>query len=164
MYFTCPLGYWSLFPLSQEICLSVNAPHNIMYNTCQQALKFLVFLSCSPKPKIKDSTQASNGQRNSSSENLIQLYKRLVALKDSNLLQRIADILETTGRFELTETTLDFDLCSLDKTTIKKIESSINRWSKWNPSFVVMWCHGVYIQVLCHISVWKYNTRGLKVQ
>lgn len=105
----------------------MRAPHNIMYHTCQQALKFLVFLSCSPKPKIKDSTQASNGQRNSSSENLIQLYKRLVALKDSNLLQRIADILETTGRFELTETTLDFDLCSLDKTTIKKIESSINR-------------------------------------
>lgn len=93
----------------------------------KNGLKSPKSLKQSPKPKIKDSTQASNGQRNSSSENLIQLYKRLVALKDSNLLQRIADILETTGRFELTETTLDFDLCSLDKTTIKKIESSINR-------------------------------------
>ena len=105
---------------------TVRAPH-VVYHTLLQALKLLVFLSCSPKPKQKDSTQASNGQRNSSSENLIQLYKRLVALKDSNLLQRIADILEATGRFELTETTMDFDLCSLDKTTIKKIESSISR-------------------------------------
>lgn len=117
-------GSGLLFSLFQEQCL--RAPH-IIYHTCQRTLKLLVFLSCSPKPKLKDSTQASNGQRNSSSENLIQLYKRLVALKDSSLLQRIADILETTGRFELTETTLDFDLCSLDKTTIKKIESSINR-------------------------------------
>jgi len=50
-----------------------------------------------------------------------------VALKDSSLLQKVADILETTGHFELTETTLEFDLCALDKTTIKKIESSINR-------------------------------------
>lgn len=79
----------------------------------------------SPKVKAKDNKQGSNGQQSPSE--LVQLYKRLVALKDSSVLQRIADILEATGRFELTETTLDFDLCALDKATIKKIENSINR-------------------------------------
>lgn len=79
----------------------------------------------SPKVKAKDNKQGSNGQQSPSE--LVQLYKRLVALKDSSVLQRIADILEATGRFELTETTLDFDLCALDKSTIKKIENSINR-------------------------------------
>ena len=83
-------------------------------------------LSCSPKQRQKDLKKGSNGQRTPSSD-LIQLYKRLVALKDSTLLQKIADILEKTGHFVLTETTLDFDLCSLDKTTIKKIENSITR-------------------------------------
>ena len=83
-------------------------------------------LSCSPKQRQKDLKKGSNGQRTPSSD-LIQLYKRLVALKDSTLLQKIADILEKTGHFVLTETTLDFDLCSLDKTTIKKIENSISR-------------------------------------
>ena len=78
---------------------------------------------CSQKPKLKDSRQGSNGQQNE----LVQLHKRLVTLKDSSVLQRVADILEATGCFELTETTLDFDLCALDKTTIKKIENSINR-------------------------------------
>lgn len=77
----------------------------------------------SQKPKLKDSRQGSNGQQNE----LVQLHKRLVTLKDSSVLQRVADILEATGCFELTETTLDFDLCALDKTTIKKIENSINR-------------------------------------
>lgn len=80
----------------------------------------------SPKQRQKDLKKGSNGQRTPSSD-LIQLYKRLVALKDSTLLQKIADILEKTGHFVLTETTLDFDLCSLDKTTIKKIENSISR-------------------------------------
>ncbi|PFX31769.1 protein AF-9-like [Stylophora pistillata] len=80
----------------------------------------------SPKQRLKDLKKGKNGQRTPSSD-LLQLYKRLVALKDSSLLQKIVDILEKTGHFELTETTLDFDLCSLDKTTIKKIENSISR-------------------------------------
>lgn len=84
-----------------------------------------MFVFHSPKVKAKDNKQGSNGQQSPSE--LVQLYKRLVALKDSSVLQRIADILEATGRFELTETTLDFDLCALDKSTIKKIENSINR-------------------------------------
>lgn len=81
----------------------------------------------SPKIKPKDNKDgSSNGQQNSSTH-LVQLYKRLVALKDSTVLQKIVDILEGSGRFEITETTLDFDLCALDKSTIKKIENSINR-------------------------------------
>lgn len=80
----------------------------------------------SSKVKQQDNKQSSS-EHQSPPTQLVQLYRRLVSLKDSSLLQRVADILETTGRFELTETTLDFDLCALDKSTIKKIESSINR-------------------------------------
>ncbi|XP_068736667.1 protein ENL-like [Montipora capricornis] len=81
----------------------------------------------SPKIKPKDNKQASNGQHSSTTD-LVQLYKRLVALKDSNVLQKVVDIVEASqGRFKITETTLDFDLCLLDKSTIKKIENSVNR-------------------------------------
>ena len=86
----------------------------------------LCFFPVSPKPRLKESKHGSNGQQMPSSE-LFELYRRLVTLKDSKLLQRIADILESTGQFVLTDTTLDFDLCSLDRTTIKRIESSIGR-------------------------------------
>lgn len=81
----------------------------------------------SPKIKPKDNKQASNGQHSSTTD-LVQLYKRLVALKDSNVLQKVVDIVEASqGHFKITETTLDFDLCLLDKSTIKKIENSVNR-------------------------------------
>ncbi|CAB1351727.1 unnamed protein product, partial [Coregonus sp. 'balchen'] len=42
-------------------------------------------------------------------------------LKTSN--NQIVNLIEETGHFHITNTTFDFDLCSLDKTTVRKLQS-----------------------------------------
>lgn len=58
---------------------------------------------------------------------LLHLHKRLMATRDSCRLQKVVDILETTGAYSISDATLDFDLCALDIPTIKKIESCLER-------------------------------------
>lgn len=36
---------------------------------------------------------------------------------------QIVNLIEETGHFHITNTTFDFDLCSLDKTTVRKLQS-----------------------------------------
>uniref|UniRef100_A0A8C5TYG0 AF-9 ANC1 homology domain-containing protein n=1 Tax=Malurus cyaneus samueli TaxID=2593467 RepID=A0A8C5TYG0_9PASS len=36
---------------------------------------------------------------------------------------KIVNLIEETGHFHITNTTFDFDLCSLDKTTVRKLQS-----------------------------------------
>lgn len=40
---------------------------------------------------------------------------------DTNLLQKVVDIIEQTGNFEISTSTFDFDLLSLDPVTVKKL-------------------------------------------
>ncbi|XP_016398553.1 protein AF-9-like [Sinocyclocheilus rhinocerous] len=42
-------------------------------------------------------------------------------LKTAN--NQIVNLIEETGHFHITNTTFDFDLCSLDKTTVRKLQS-----------------------------------------
>ena len=56
---------------------------------------------------------------------LVQLWKRISMIEDSETLQKIVDIVETTGNFEITDSTFDFDLCSLDGDTIGKLQESL---------------------------------------
>lgn len=41
----------------------------------------------------------------------------------SFLFFQIVNLIEETGHFHITNTTFDFDLCSLDKTTVRKLQS-----------------------------------------
>lgn len=41
----------------------------------------------------------------------------------SSLFLQIVNLIEETGHFHITNTTFDFDLCSLDKTTVRKLQS-----------------------------------------
>ncbi|XP_058270093.1 tripartite motif-containing protein 16-like isoform X1 [Hemibagrus wyckioides] len=50
-------------------------------------------------------------------EELVDLHRRLMALRERNILQQIVNLIEKTGHFNITKTTFDFDLFSLDEPT-----------------------------------------------
>ncbi|XP_002732768.1 protein ENL-like [Saccoglossus kowalevskii] len=98
--------------------------------------------SSSQKEKKKSSKRSSkNGEKkNKHSESrskssntstdlylkeLVDLHTKLMALRDRNFLQKVVNLIEETGAFVLTPTTFNFDLCSLDKTTVKKLQSCV---------------------------------------
>lgn len=56
---------------------------------------------------------------------LVDLHKRLMALKDREKLQKVVDLIGETGDFKITDKTFDFDLCSLDKPTVKKLQEYV---------------------------------------
>uniref|UniRef100_A0A673A839 MLLT1 super elongation complex subunit a n=1 Tax=Sphaeramia orbicularis TaxID=375764 RepID=A0A673A839_9TELE len=66
------------------------------------------------------------GQGNAPSaytEELVDLHRRLMALRERNVLQQIVNLIEETGHFNVTNTTFDFDLFSLDESTVRKLQS-----------------------------------------
>jgi len=58
---------------------------------------------------------------------LLRLYKELSSITDTDRLQQVADIIERSSCFVITETNLEFDLNILDITTIQKIQKCIKR-------------------------------------
>uniref|UniRef100_A0A3Q2XMU9 MLLT1 super elongation complex subunit a n=1 Tax=Hippocampus comes TaxID=109280 RepID=A0A3Q2XMU9_HIPCM len=58
-----------------------------------------------------------------SPEELVDLHRRLMALRERNVLQQIVNLIEETGHFNVTNTTFDFDLFSLDESTVRKLQS-----------------------------------------
>uniref|UniRef100_A0A3P8SR70 MLLT3 super elongation complex subunit n=1 Tax=Amphiprion percula TaxID=161767 RepID=A0A3P8SR70_AMPPE len=56
-------------------------------------------------------------------DELVELHKRLMALREGHILQQIVNLIEETGHFHITNTTFDFDLCSLDRSTVRKLQS-----------------------------------------
>ncbi|XP_028912410.1 protein ENL-like isoform X3 [Ornithorhynchus anatinus] len=59
-------------------------------------------------------------------DELVELHKRLMALRERNILQQIVNLIEETGHFNVTNTTFDFDLFSLDETTIRKLQGYLD--------------------------------------
>uniref|UniRef100_A0A8C6P7V5 MLLT3 super elongation complex subunit n=1 Tax=Nothobranchius furzeri TaxID=105023 RepID=A0A8C6P7V5_NOTFU len=56
-------------------------------------------------------------------DELVELHKRLMMLREGHILQQIVNLIEETGHFHITNTTFDFDLCSLDRSTVRKLQS-----------------------------------------
>ncbi|XP_067381212.1 protein AF-9 isoform X2 [Channa argus] len=59
-------------------------------------------------------------------DELVELHKRLMTLREGHVLQQIVNLIEETGHFHITNTTFDFDLCSLDKSTVRKLQSYLD--------------------------------------
>ncbi|GAB6021320.1 myeloid lymphoid or mixed-lineage leukemia (trithorax, ) [Chamberlinius hualienensis] len=57
---------------------------------------------------------------------LQDLQRRIMLLKDRKHLQQIVNVIEETGRYQVTSTTFDFDLCLLDKRTVKKLQTCLS--------------------------------------
>ncbi|MBN3315593.1 ENL protein, partial [Atractosteus spatula] len=74
--------------------------------------------TCSRPEKI-----LKKGYDKAYTEELVDLHRRLMALRERNVLQQIVNLIEETGHFNVTNTTFDFDLFSLDESTVRKLQS-----------------------------------------
>ncbi|XP_064032951.1 protein AF-9 isoform X1 [Pogoniulus pusillus] len=78
----------------------------------------------SPMKQNKSEKQIKNGDCDKAYlDELVELHRRLMSLRERHVLQQIVNLIEETGHFHITNTTFDFDLCSLDKTTVRKLQS-----------------------------------------
>ncbi|XP_073330610.1 protein AF-9 [Pagrus major] len=80
----------------------------------------------SPTKQAKQSKQDKNKSLDCDKaylDELVELHKRLMTLREGHILQQIVNLIEETGHFHITNTTFDFDLCSLDRSTVRKLQS-----------------------------------------
>ncbi|XP_020382878.2 protein AF-9 isoform X1 [Rhincodon typus] len=78
----------------------------------------------SPLKQSKPEKTIKNGEYDKAYlDELVELHRRLMTLRERHILQQIVNLIEETGHFHITNTTFDFDLCSLDKTTVRKLQS-----------------------------------------
>ncbi|XP_047426131.1 protein AF-9 isoform X2 [Mugil cephalus] len=80
--------------------------------------------------EVKSPTKQSKQDKNKNTDcdkayldELVELHKRLMTLREGHILQQIVNLIEETGHFHITNTTFDFDLCSLDRSTVRKLQS-----------------------------------------
>nr|XP_014340424.1 PREDICTED: protein ENL [Latimeria chalumnae] len=78
----------------------------------------------SPEPCTKSEKILKKGSYDKAyTDELVELHRRLMALRERNILQQIVNLIEETGHFNVTNTTFDFDLFSLDESTVRKLQS-----------------------------------------
>ncbi|XP_076833573.1 MLLT1 superfamily elongation complex subunit b isoform X3 [Brachyhypopomus gauderio] len=82
----------------------------------------------SPDSCTRDKTH-KRGDDKAYTEELVDLHRRLMALRERNILQQIVNLIEKTGHFNVTNTTFDFDLFSLDESTVRKLQSYLEATS-----------------------------------
>ncbi|XP_069505655.1 protein ENL isoform X2 [Ambystoma mexicanum] len=81
----------------------------------------------SPEPCSKPEKILKKGAYDKAyTDELVDLHRRLMALRERNVLQQIVNLIEETGHFNVTNTTFDFDLFSLDETTVRKLQSYLD--------------------------------------
>ncbi|XP_068163851.1 protein AF-9 isoform X2 [Antennarius striatus] len=77
----------------------------------------------SPTKQVKQDRNKSLDLDKAYLDELVELHKRLMALREGHVLQQIVNLIEETGHFHITNTSFDFDLCSLDRNTVRKLQS-----------------------------------------
>ena len=65
------------------------------------------------------------GDNKLSKKELYQLYDQITNCEDSEFLQKVVDVIESTGLYTLEEKTFEFDLCRLDKTTLQQLQKCL---------------------------------------
>ncbi|KAM9329745.1 protein AF-9 [Gastrophryne carolinensis] len=96
-----------------------NNPPNLLKTSSNQILEVK-----SPIKQTKSEKQIKNGDCDKAYlDELVELHRRLMTLRERHILQQIVNLIEETGHFHITNTTFDFDLCSLDKSTVRKLQS-----------------------------------------
>lgn len=53
---------------------------------------------------------------------LKDLQRKIMTLEDNAELQRVVQVIAETGQYEITKKTFDFDLCALDRNTVKRLQ------------------------------------------
>ena len=62
-----------------------------------------------------------------SNEELYDLHEQISNCEDSEFLQKIVDVIETTGLYTVAEKTFEFDLCCLEKSTLIKLQKCLSK-------------------------------------
>jgi YEATS domain-containing protein 1/3 len=60
-----------------------------------------------------------------SSKEIYNLYEQITQCEDTEFLQKVVDVIETTGLYTVAEKTFEFDLCRLDKKTLQKLQKCL---------------------------------------
>ena len=68
-----------------------------------------------------DETEKMDVTPNWDTTTLKTLHRQLNNISDTNKLQQIVNVVESTGQYTLTKTTFDFDLCKLDPSCLTKL-------------------------------------------
>lgn len=53
---------------------------------------------------------------------LKDLQQKIMTLQDNQELQRVVKVIAETGQYEITKKTFDFDLCTLDRRTVQRLQ------------------------------------------
>lgn len=53
---------------------------------------------------------------------LRDLQHKIMALQDNTELQKVVQLIAETGRYEVSARTFDFDLCLLERSTVKQLQ------------------------------------------
>jgi ANC1 homology domain (AHD) len=53
---------------------------------------------------------------------LKSLQHKIMTLQDNNELQQVVEMIAATGQYEITQKTFDFDLCTLDRCTVQRLQ------------------------------------------
>ncbi|XP_023236277.1 protein AF-9-like isoform X2 [Centruroides sculpturatus] len=73
----------------------------------------------------KDEEEKKKQMESSYLKELVALQRQIMALRDRQLLQKIVDVIEETGRYNISRSSFDFDLCLLDQSTVRKLQSCL---------------------------------------
>ncbi|XP_038067885.1 protein ENL-like [Patiria miniata] len=76
--------------------------------------------------KLKHADSKLSKGNQSYLNDLVLLHQKLSHLQNRDQLQRVVDLIEETGLFNITDATFDFDLCSLDQTTLRKLQECVS--------------------------------------
>jgi YEATS domain-containing protein 1/3 len=58
---------------------------------------------------------------------LVALQGKLMSIKDPNILVQVVMLIQKVGKFQIGDSTFDFDLCSLDSETVQKIRTYLSQ-------------------------------------
>ena len=73
----------------------------------------------------KSKTSSQSHGNNDYLIELVLLHRKLMSLRNRDQIQRIVDLIGDTDHFQISDNSFDFDLCSLDKTTVKKLQDCV---------------------------------------
>lgn len=79
-----------------------------------------------PPPPVRSSTPcnvtSTTATLSDYMSELKDLQHKIMTLQDNNELQQVVEMIATTGCYEITTKTFDFDLCALDRTTVQRLQ------------------------------------------
>ena len=82
-----------------------------------------------PPPQQPPSNQSSQHSESPADKQYIaqlkELKNKIMTLENNDELQQVVEMIAATGCYEVTNQTFDFDLCALDRTTVRRLQERL---------------------------------------